>query len=192
MSSRLERISLGDETAVREVIDEYGGLIWRLANRYLDHARHEIDDAVQEVFVELWLSAKRFDPSKGSEAAFVATLAHRRLIDVQRRTVTMSRTIERATREGVYPKVPVISIRSAVHRQLAIEVAERFDELPEQERQALWLAVHHGLTHRQISEATQSPIGTVKTRLRNGLLRLTRQIRSAEKEMINNQEGGVA
>ena len=180
MPSRLERISLGDESAEREVIDEYGGLIWRLANRYLDHARHEIDDAVQEVFVELWLSAKRFDPGKG------------RLIDVQRRTVALSRTIERATREGVYPKVPVKSIRSAVHRQLAMEVADRFDELPAQERQALWLAVHNGLTHRQISEATQSPIGTVKTRLRNGLLRLTRQIRSAEAEMIENQEGGVA
>lgn len=90
------------------------------------------------------------------------------------------------------PSPGIGSIRSAVHRQLAVEVADKFEHLPEDERQALWLAVHRGLTHRQISEAMQSPIGTVKTRLRNGLIRLVKQMRPDEVNESEVREGGVA
>lgn len=192
MPSHLERIANGDESAVREVIDEYGGLIWRLANRYLNHAKAEVEDAIQDVFVEIWLSAKRFEPSKGSEAAFIATLAHRRLIDHQRRTVVRAKAAQNHQREHKSEAPTVGPIRSTVHRQLALEVAERFDELPEPERQALWLAVHRGLTHRQISEVMQSPIGTVKTRLRNGLIRLTQVLATNERGQTRDEKGGVA
>ena len=187
MLQRLQRIANGDESAVREVIDEYGDLIWRLANRYLDRAKHEIDDAI-------WLSAKRFDPEKGSEAAFIATLAHRRLIDHQRKAMTYRKNLRdhQVEKMGTEPSPGIGSIRSAVHRQLAVEVADKFEHLPEDERQALWLAVHRGLTHRQISEAMQSPIGTVKTRLRNGLIRLVKQMRPDEVNESEVREGGVA
>ena len=191
---RLQRIANGDESAVREVIDEYGDLIWRLANRYLDRAKHEIDDAIQDVFVEIWLSAKRFDPEKGSEAAFIATLAHRRLIDHQRKAMTYRKNLRdhQVEKMSTEPSPGIGSIRSAVHRQLAVEVADRFEHLPEVERQALWLALHRGMTHRQIGEAMQSPIGTVKTRLRNGLLRLVKQMRPDEMKESEVREGGVA
>lgn len=191
MASRLERIANGDESAVREVIDEYGGLVWRLAKRYLGSVPAEIDDAVQEVFVEIWLAAKRFDPAKGTEAAFIATLAHRRLIDHQRKSLTRHR-VQQASASEAKQDQPVSSLRSAVHQQVALEVAERFDELPEQERLALWLAVYRGMTHRQISEVTQTPIGTVKTRLRNGLIRLSRMARPGERAHAHAPEGGAA
>ena len=190
MASRLQRIAQGDESAVREVIDEYGGLVWRLARRYLGGAQAEIDDAVQEVFVEIWLAAKRFDPAKGSEAAFIATLAHRRLIDHQRKTLSRTRAHQASASEAKQD-LAVPSLRSAVHQHYAIEIAGHFDELPEQERLALWLAIYRGLTHRQISEATQTPIGTVKTRLRNGLIRLGRKARPGLEVPALAPEGGA-
>jgi RNA polymerase sigma factor (sigma-70 family) len=191
LASRLDRIANGDESAVREIIDEYGGLIWRLARRYLGGVPDEIDDAVQEVFVEIWLAAKRFDPAKGTEAAFVATLAHRRLIDHQRKALTRNRAHQTSAAETKQDQ-PVPILRSAVHQQVALEVAERFDELPEQERLALWLAVYRGMTHRQISEVTETPIGTVKTRLRNGLIRLGRMARPGERTHAHVPDGGAA
>ena len=192
LSTRLERIANGDESAVSEILDEYSGLVWRLANRYLDRAKGEIDDAIQDVFVEIWLSAKRYDRTKGSEAAFIATVAHRRLIDHQRRVVSR-RKVSRA--QEVQAKIsdsPITPIRAAVHRQVAIEIAGKFDELPDEERQALWLAVHRGMTHRQISDVTESPIGTVKSRLRRGLIKLARKASDETQETGESSKGGVA
>lgn len=170
MRSILESIAAGDESAVSACLDEYGDLVWRLASRYLGRVSGDVEDAVQEVFVELWTSAGRYDPKKGSEAAFVATLAHRRLTDYQRRAgARLSRVspdggaIERSSRS-----VTVDQSRG----ELASRVAERFNELPEDERSALRLAMHEGLTHKQISETFGIPIGTVKTRLRRAVMRL--------------------
>jgi RNA polymerase sigma factor (sigma-70 family) len=111
----LQRISDGDGTAIDACLREYGDLVWRLASRYLDRAPGEIEDAVQEVFVELWLHAGRFDPALGGEATFVATLAHRRLTDYQRRVTVRRRLVrssEDATESGVSPGVlPSAGIR---------------------------------------------------------------------------------
>lgn len=172
MATLLQRISNGDADAVDECLKEYGGLVWRLAHRYLDRAKDEIDDAVQEVFLELWLHAKRFDPELGSEPAFVATLAHRRLIDYQRKVDSRRRGQRRVVAE-VKPPAHLNGKGSAAgaHFEYA-EVAEHFDLLPDGERRALWLAIHSGMTHLQISEAEEVPLGTVKTRLRRGLSRL--------------------
>lgn len=71
----LQRISAGDQDAVAACLDEYGGLVWRLALRYLN-SKADAEDATQEIFISIWASAHRFDPAKGSEAAFVATVAH--------------------------------------------------------------------------------------------------------------------
>ena len=90
--SILQRIADGEHSAVVACVDEYGGLIWRLARRYLGQSNGEVEDGVQEVFIELWLAAEKFDPSRGSEPAFVATIAHRRLTDYQRRVTTDAST----------------------------------------------------------------------------------------------------
>lgn len=189
MTTRLERISNGDERAVRELLDEYGDLVWRLAHRYLDRADVDIDDSIQDVFVEIWLSAKKYDSSKGSEAAFVATIAHRRLIDHQRATTARRRRVKKHSQEARDVGQVLQPIRQLVHRHLAVEIASRFDELPDDERQALWLSLHKGLTHRQISEATDSPLGTVKSRLRRGLIRLTKTLRPEENSQSGTKEG---
>jgi len=179
LTTRLERIANGDESAVREIIDEFGGLIYRLARRYLDKVDPEIDDAVQDVFVEIWLSAKRFDPTKGSEASFIATLAHRRLIDAQRRAISRHKKARASTNQP-RPTEPIAPIRQAVRSAVLEDIAQRFDELPDDERQPLWLAIHQGLTHNQIADALDTPVGTVKTRLRRALLRLGKKLQETQ------------
>jgi len=81
----LRRIAGGDSAAVRECIDRYGALIWSLARR-LSRSSPDAEDATQEIFLDLWRNAGRFDESKGSEKLFIAMLARRRLIDRLRKT----------------------------------------------------------------------------------------------------------
>jgi RNA polymerase sigma factor (sigma-70 family) len=172
MPTILQRIAAGDQTAVRECVDEYGGLAWRLGWRYLGHEQSEIEDAVQEAFVEVWLAARRFDPSQGSEPAFVSTIIHRRLIDYQRRRMSRGREGVGSGFDGALTDGVPVSICDAVQRAEAKPVAEAFDRLPPDEREALWLSIHGGFSHSQIATATSAPLGTVKSRIRRGLLKM--------------------
>lgn len=169
LSTILQRIAKQDARAVEDCVDEYGGLVYRLARRYLDRATGEIDDAVQEVFFELWRHAGRFDPAKGTEPAFVATIAHRRLTDHQRAHTARRSAPLLGT---VVDMKATAKLDGIAHREEAHRVIEAMGELPEEERRALWLSVVHGLSHTQIAEATETPVGTIKTRLRRGIIRL--------------------
>jgi len=167
----LQRVATGEEAAVDECVREYGGLVWRLAKKHLDHAPGEVEDAVQDVFLELWLSAGRFDPSKGREASFVATIAHRRLIDRQREITTRRKHHRKAAALDHAPRLSD-DIRG-VSTEDQVRLAVAFNGLPEAERDALWMSVYRGLSHREIGLATELPIGTVKSRLRRAMIRLT-------------------
>src|SRR5438132_13118196 len=79
----LPRVARGDGVAVEQCVDRYGGLIWQIALRF-SATRADAEDAVQEVFIDLWKSAARFDPTRASETTFVAMIARRRLIDRKR------------------------------------------------------------------------------------------------------------
>lgn len=177
MPTLLQRIAAGDASAVDQALDSYGGLVWRLANRYLDRAQGEVEDAVQEVFVELWLKASAFDPELGQEAAFVATIAHRRLIDYQRR-VTARRKVERKAIAETLRSVSS-ETRNDVSSQ---ELATAFDELPEVERQTLWMSIHHGMTSRQIGIALDTSANTIKSRQRRGLARLVEALKPGRRD----------
>jgi RNA polymerase sigma-70 factor (ECF subfamily) len=167
----LQAIANGDPTAVSRCIDEYGGTILALANRYLRYLGDDVEDAVQEVFVEIWRSASRYNPSLGSEAAFIATIAHRRLTDRQRRA-QIRRT---APIEGI----PAVAQdrehrtpdRAALRDDLR-SAAAAFESLDKDEQQVLWYSLYQGFTHERIAAAVQIPVGTVKTRIRRGLMRL--------------------
>lgn len=170
--SLLQRIAAGDESAVRSCLDEYGGLVWSLARRYLTPLGDDVEDAVQEVFVELWRHAGRFDPAKGSEPAFVATITHRRLTDRQRRA--RLRRSESLPDERVLAGVPA-SFSSGTpsdSKDSAHAASVALDRLPPEERHVLWLTLYQGLTHERIAGLTSQPVGTVKTRIRRGLARL--------------------
>ncbi len=171
MPTLLQQIAAGDKSAVARCLDEYGGLVWGLASKYLSgQDRSEIEDAVQEVFVSIWLSASRYDPAKGSEPAFIATIAHRRLNDHRRRAI--SRRKDRTT--FLESKGRAEATGPGPSRTEAEGLGEEFAKLPEDERTALWMAVARGLSHREIASGTEAPIGTVKSRLRRAVLKLQR------------------
>lgn len=166
----LQRVARGDASAVAAFLDEYADTIYSIAHRYLRPYPQDLDDAVQEVCVEIWKSAPRFDPAIASEPAFVATIAHRRLIDQRRRAESrhaLQLNTEAIGRQAggalaAEPKDPA-EVRDAV---------AAFRTLDEDERHLIWLAVHHGLSHEQIARACDMPLGTVKTRIRRGMIRL--------------------
>jgi len=164
----LQRIAQGDRTAVAACVEEYGGLVWSLANRYLRNLGEDPEDAVQEIFSELWRQAARFDPAKGGEPAFVATIAHRRLTDQQRRVAARGRAVA-----GFAENLPKVDVSPANPGGTdAAKAIEAFQKLTKEEQEVLSLSVLQGLSHERVAHAINIPIGTVKTRIRRGLIRL--------------------
>jgi RNA polymerase sigma-70 factor (ECF subfamily) len=164
----LQRIAAGEAQAVDECLDQYGGLIWSLARRFSPvHA--DAEDAVQETLLEIWRHASRFDPQVASETAFIATIAKRRLIDRHRRR---SRTVDASPIE----EEPAPASRAVADPVELQEEAERvrvvMGRLRHDERRVVEMSLVDGLTPSEISEATNLPLGTVKTHARRGLNRL--------------------
>ena len=162
--SILSRINAGDKAAVEECIDSYGGLVWSLARR-LSPSEADAEDAVQEIFIDVWRSAARFDEARGAEVTFVAMIARRRLIDRLRQS--RRRPIHDApSAEVIDERRPDREVERGADAALAARAME--DLRPEQQR-VLRLAVCEGLTHQEIASATGMPLGTVKTHVRRGL-----------------------
>lgn len=166
----LAQISQGDTAAFGEFYDRFAprvlGLIRRLVR---DHAQSE--EVTQEVFLEIWQSASRFEPNKGGASTWTMTMAHRRAIDrIRSAQATHDRDIRVGIRdygteydhvaETVEVHIEHERVEAAMHR------------LSEVQRQAVSLAYYGGLTHSELAEKLDVPIGTVKTRLRDGLIRL--------------------
>ncbi|HEY5623985.1 MAG TPA: sigma-70 family RNA polymerase sigma factor [Gammaproteobacteria bacterium] len=167
--SVLERIASGDETAVAECIDRYGGLVWSVARRWSNNVA-DAEDTVQEIFLELWKSAPRYKPSAGSEAVFITTIARRRTIDQLRASERRPRT-----EEFDESSIAEFSEHTADQGMIAAEaeIAKRaVAELDEGQQQILLMGVVQGMTHSEISSATGKPLGTVKTHMRRGLARV--------------------
>ncbi|MEM7221291.1 MAG: sigma-70 family RNA polymerase sigma factor, partial [Pseudomonadota bacterium] len=180
----LQRIAEGDRRAVDECIDQYSGLIWSLARRFL---RNEADaeEAVQEIFIDIWTSAGRFDATKSAEATFVSLLARRRLID-------------RARHAGREPPRDSLDDHAAVlHRDdhLTVEadaesrrVMRAIDALNTDQQQVLRMSTWLGMSHAAIAETTAMPLGTVKSHLRRGLAAVRKQLGIASPSHL--EEGG--
>jgi RNA polymerase sigma-70 factor, ECF subfamily len=162
----LQRIADGDQNAVQDCLKSYGGLVWSLARRML-RDQEDAEDAVQEIFVDIWKNAAKFDPARATETTFVAMIARRRLIDRIRLT---NRRISADSLDDILAE-PAGS--SAKDMQMLVEGREAFEALkvlrPEQ-RQVLQLSIIQGLSHQEIADAIDMPLGTVKTHARRGLL----------------------
>ena len=124
---------------------------------------------MQEVFIDVWRSADRFDDTRGSEATFIATIARRRLIDRHRKR---ARQVDTAV--IVEENLPA-EANGTDRLEVAEDVAQArraLAQLRTEERRVLELSIYQGLSQSKIAEATQMPLGTVKTHSRRGLIRL--------------------
>lgn len=165
----LPRIANGDLSAVDECLERYGGLVWSLARR-LSRTLTDAEDAVQEIFVDLWRNADRFRAEIADEATFVATLARRRLIDrlrKSRREYDSQPIDEAALQYAAPPHKPPVEVAEEGSRATACLEGLRKDE-----RNVLELSIYHGLPQTRIAEVTGLPLGTVKSHSRRGLLQL--------------------
>jgi RNA polymerase sigma-70 factor (ECF subfamily) len=173
--SILERIAAGDQAAVQDCIGAYGDLIWSLARRFLRNDA-DAEDAVQDIFIDLWGSAARFDRGVASEVAFVSTIARRRLIDRLRqhkRRPGMDSLDDEELGEirqpAVLPEMEEAADVAVVQRVL--------DTMDPEHRRILTLSLYEGYSHSEIAERMSLPLGTVKTRVRRGLIYIRDQLK---------------
>ncbi|MDY7093550.1 MAG: sigma-70 family RNA polymerase sigma factor [Acidobacteriota bacterium] len=162
----LPRVAAGDAQAVEECIDRYKGLIWWTARRIIGA---DAEDAVQEIFIELWSSAHRYDPARSSEPAFVTMIARRRLIDRRRKAGRRPTESSLTTDDGELPVRAPQTVEASAEASLARRAIEQLDP---KERDAVTLSVVYGMSHSEIADHTELPLGTVKTYIRRGLQRV--------------------
>jgi RNA polymerase sigma factor (sigma-70 family) len=166
--SMLQRIASGDSAAVRECIDQYGPLVWSIARR-LSRTPADAEDATQEIFLDIWRSAGRFDASQGSDKVFIAMIARRRLIDRLRKTSAEPPMDPVETLEVVAWADPGTASETAVEAEQATRALA---ELRPEQRQVLELSLMHGLTQSEIASRLNMPLGTVKSFMRRGLIKV--------------------
>jgi RNA polymerase sigma-70 factor, ECF subfamily len=167
-ASILQRIAAKDRTAVEECLNAYGGLVWALARRMCPNT-DDAEDAVQEIFIDIWKNAERFDAAQASETTFVAMIARRRLIDRLRKSQRQPQvdSIEEMTVEPL--KAQDKQMQTCVEAQQA---AEAMNALRPEQRRVLQLSIYQGLSHQEIADLTGMPIGTVKSHARRGLIQI--------------------
>ncbi len=168
LDALLPAVALGDERAFDAVYDQVAGWVLGVVRRIVrDPAQSE--EVMQEVLLEVWRNASRFDPALGSGAAWVMTLAHRRAVDrVRSERSQASRELRSATALIDYDDVT-----EAVQARLDQERVRRcLTALTELQRECVRLAYYSGYTYREVAELLGVPAGTVKTRMRDGLIRL--------------------
>lgn len=165
----LVRVARGDETAFAALYDVLGATVFGMARRVIrDPARAE--EVAQEVFLQVWQTAARFDPARGTAKSWVLTLAHRRAVDAVRHDQAAT------NRENSYdwsPGVDHDQVLETVTVRLEHEQVRRcLEGLTELQREAVNLAYYQGYTYAEVAQVLGANPATVKTRMRDGLVRL--------------------
>jgi RNA polymerase sigma-70 factor (ECF subfamily) len=164
--SLLTRMVAGDATALGALFDRHAPLVNGLARRILRDGG-EAEDVVQDVFVQVWRDAARFDRGRGSVQAWICIIARSRAVDRLRR-----RRSRREDGDTAPPAPPAPHRTGDDAPVIAATVRRALDGLPVEQRQPLELAYYEGLTQVEIAERLGEPLGTIKTRMRTALLRL--------------------
>ena len=166
----LRRVARGDENAFSQLYEMLAPRVFGLARRVLrDPAQAE--EVAQEALVEVWRTAARFDPAKGSATSWVLTITHRRAVDRVRSAqagADRERRVVAASGETPYDDV-VETVTSNLEQQ---QVRRCLKGLTDLQREAITLAYYDGFTYREVAEKLDTALPTIKTRMRDGLIRL--------------------
>jgi RNA polymerase sigma factor (sigma-70 family) len=169
VESVLAQVARREPESLNSCIERYGNLVWSLARRF-SPSQADAEDAVQEIFLELWQKADRFNPSMSAETTFVTMIARRRLIDRYRK---QSRTVETTCMGNDFDEQPhMANMTSPEMIDEAAKATRCLEGLVTNQRDILRRSIHEGKSHSQISEELQMPLGTVKSFARRGLIQL--------------------
>jgi RNA polymerase sigma-70 factor (ECF subfamily) len=168
LEALLADVAKGDHAAFRAVYDQAAPAVLGTARRVLrDPAQSE--EVMQEVLLEVWRTAARFDPSLGSASAWIMTLAHRRAVDrVRHEQRAAARELRAATASIDYDEVSDAAMASFEHER----VRRCLGGLTDLQRESVTLAYYGGYSYREVAQLLGVAVGTVKTRMRDGLIRL--------------------
>lgn len=166
----LSRVAKGDEAAFGELYDQTAPRVLGLVKRLLvDHSQSE--EVTQEIFLEIWQTASRYEPGRGGALTWIMTMAHRRAVD---RIRASQAGRDRDSRIGIRDlEVEYDHVAETVEVRIEHERVEKaMTRLTQLQRQAVTLAYFGGYSHSEVAEMLHVPLGTVKTRLRDGMIRL--------------------
>ena len=161
-------VARGDEDAFARVYDQLAGPIYGLVRRVVRNPAQS-EEVAQEVLLEIWRAASRFDPAKGSGATWALTIAHRRAVDRVRSAAAAAEREQRTAQ----PVPEADDVAATVEANLEQERVRRcLEGLTELQRESITLAYYGGYSYREVAGLLKSTLGTIKTRIRDGLIRL--------------------
>ncbi len=167
----LGRLGQGDERALAELYDRLSSLAYGLALRIAGHP-DLAEDAVQDAFLRVWHRAERYDPARGAPRPWFLRLVRNVAIDQMRARGARDRAEHRSAVEPVEVPHQERPDEAVVRRQRATIIRQALADLPQEQRRAIEIAYFEGLSHAEIAARENTPLGTVKTRIRDGVLRL--------------------
>lgn len=166
----MRRVTLGDEVAFEQLYDQFAGRVFGLSRRIVRNPS-QAEEVAQEVFLEIWRRASRFDAAKGSATSWIMTLTHARSVDrVRSAQASADRELKVAYASH---EVEVDTVVEAVESKFERRAVQKcIGALTEVQRESITLAYYSGYTYREVAELLSTPLPTIKTRLRDGMIRL--------------------
>jgi RNA polymerase sigma-70 factor, ECF subfamily len=172
----LRRIGNGDRSAFGSFYDQYSGLLFSIAVKILNDAK-EAEDVLQEVFIQIWNKANAYDPLLGKPASWAVALTRNKAIDRIRASNRRSKFLEQATVEANLAMDDAPTANEKLHgRENAQMIRSVVAALPLDQRRAIELAFFSGLTQDEIARNLHEPLGTIKARIRRGMLKLREKL----------------
>jgi RNA polymerase sigma-70 factor (ECF subfamily) len=175
----MQLVRRGDARAFEAVYDRHAGAAFSVAYRMVGRG-NVAEDVVQEAFLSIWRSGARYERARGSVRTWVLGIVHHRAIDQLRRTSVHAK--RRASDEGIEERVeaPERTDIEVARREEADTIRSAMDSLPAEQSHVIELAYFGGFTHTEIAEMLETPVGTVKGRMRLGLEKLRNHLRTLE------------
>jgi RNA polymerase sigma-70 factor, ECF subfamily len=175
------RAARGDERAIGQLYDRYGGVLYAVAYRIVGQ-RADAEEVVLEAFAQAWRDAARFETARGSVAGWLTMIARSRALDLarsrsRRERITASAAADRPNTSPAMGEFRPDPAKALDHEERRRQVRQALETLSPPQRQAIELAYFEGLSQSEIAERLQEPLGTVKTRVRLGMQKLRECLR---------------